>query len=392
MDRERIIRAFVASPNDVLAEREALSSIVDELNLTWADFIGIRIELLRWETHSYPSLGADAQEVVNRQIGDDYELFVGILWTRLGTPTPRATSGTVEEFERAFERRKQGADNPEVMFYLKTAEPPEEKEKHSQSDEIEKFTRRLKGLGIYYWQFATLREFRQATRIHLSRFVQQLRQRGVASPRLKSFRRPERDNLFDYLAQAKELVKRRQDAALSVIELFIALTKVFKQHDSEVKRANAGLQNVLQPGFRKPPGGSKKILENLSRAMTNFGDRVDKEAPRLFDAYEDFLECVGKLFVLFAPVAPIRGDYRKNIEVTFADVEKLKETLLATREAHNHTREVIAAWDRMAPEFNRSKRRALAALDGMDGELTGALRITRELGLSLDELLDKWAD
>lgn len=32
----------------------------------------------------------------------EYALFVGIMWNRIGTPTPRAESGTVEEFERAI--------------------------------------------------------------------------------------------------------------------------------------------------------------------------------------------------------------------------------------------------------------------------------------------------
>ena len=41
---------------------------------------------------------SDPQDVVNRQIGE-YDLFVGILWNRMGTPTAVATSGTEEEFQ-----------------------------------------------------------------------------------------------------------------------------------------------------------------------------------------------------------------------------------------------------------------------------------------------------
>jgi len=61
----------------------------------------------------------------------NYALFVGVMWNRLGTATPRGASGTVEEFERAvaaFKEYKQ----PDIWFYfgqsaarLKTDEPLE---------------------------------------------------------------------------------------------------------------------------------------------------------------------------------------------------------------------------------------------------------------------------
>jgi len=45
----------------------------------------------------------DAQELVSRQV-PDYEIYVGLLCRRLGTPTERALSGTVEEFSDARQR------------------------------------------------------------------------------------------------------------------------------------------------------------------------------------------------------------------------------------------------------------------------------------------------
>ena len=40
----------------------------------WARELGIRLELVRWETHAYPSFGEDPQSVINEQIPDDYDL------------------------------------------------------------------------------------------------------------------------------------------------------------------------------------------------------------------------------------------------------------------------------------------------------------------------------
>jgi hypothetical protein len=90
-----------------------------ELNKSWSKSLGVTFWLVRWETDTYPGTGADPQSIINSQIGDTYDVFIGIIWSRFGTPTPRAPSGTAEEFHRAVSRIKDGA--PDVMIYFKDA-------------------------------------------------------------------------------------------------------------------------------------------------------------------------------------------------------------------------------------------------------------------------------
>lgn len=73
-------------------------------------------------------MGEDSQDVVNRQIGD-FDLFVGVMWKRFGSPTKRAESGTEEEFERAYATYKEFG-KPRIMFYFRTTPfyPKTEKE------------------------------------------------------------------------------------------------------------------------------------------------------------------------------------------------------------------------------------------------------------------------
>ena len=101
-DRLRL-QVFVASPSDTSAERTAMRGVVEELNLGVADSRSIVVELVEWETHSWPGVGLDAQDVINHQI-DVPDIVVGIFWKRLGTQTGRAASGTVEEIENALSR------------------------------------------------------------------------------------------------------------------------------------------------------------------------------------------------------------------------------------------------------------------------------------------------
>jgi Domain of unknown function (DUF4062) len=117
----KILQVFVASPSDLAPEREALESLIVELNRSWSASLGIILELVRWETHTHPAFGSDPQAIVNQQIGDSYDIFIGMLWGRFGTPTPRAASGTLEEFDRALDRANTQSVPPDIMVYFKDA-------------------------------------------------------------------------------------------------------------------------------------------------------------------------------------------------------------------------------------------------------------------------------
>ena len=90
--QEHVLTVFAASPGDVEAERGKLEDVIRELNVTWSRELGIRLDLVRWETHAYLGFGADGQDVINQEIPDDCDIFVGIMWCRYGTPTGRAGS------------------------------------------------------------------------------------------------------------------------------------------------------------------------------------------------------------------------------------------------------------------------------------------------------------
>lgn len=53
--------------------------VVKELNLTVGSEAGVRLELIRWETDAYPGFGSESQAVIDQQVGDDYDIFIGIV-------------------------------------------------------------------------------------------------------------------------------------------------------------------------------------------------------------------------------------------------------------------------------------------------------------------------
>src|SRR5215469_14970633 len=183
MDEPRVLRVFVASPNDVAEERETLAKLLAEINDVLAYLAPeerLSLELVRYETHSYPDIGAP-QEVINREIPVDYDIFVGIMWKHAGTPTSTARSGTIEEFNRACERRKQGS-LPRIMFYFCDEPIPlPTATELQQLAEVVKFRSQLasQGLTVSYPSHA---EFGEHVRGGLLRAIRDILGEVVRSP------------------------------------------------------------------------------------------------------------------------------------------------------------------------------------------------------------------
>src|ERR1700731_2767221 len=65
-----------------------------------------------WETHATPRSGVRPQAAINEQLVDQSDILVGMFWTKLGTSTGVAPSGTVEEIERFI-----SAGKPTLLYF-----------------------------------------------------------------------------------------------------------------------------------------------------------------------------------------------------------------------------------------------------------------------------------
>jgi len=121
VDSPRTIQIFASSPGDLTDEREQLGALVQELNTTLRALVpdkGVGLELIRWETHTHPDVAAEPQRVVDDQLGHDYDVFVGMMWARFGTPTSRAGSGTEDEFRAAYAGWEEARRPAHILFYF----------------------------------------------------------------------------------------------------------------------------------------------------------------------------------------------------------------------------------------------------------------------------------
>ena len=168
-------KVFLASPGDVKKERTIVKKVIDSYNQIHS-CDNIKLELLCWEDSTHPSFGDYTQDVVNSQIGDDYDVFIGILWARFGTPTPKYESGTEEEFYRAYERYKNG-DRMKLMVYRKDESIPPSSIDVEQLQKINRFTSEVGKLGGYYFTFTEEMQFQDMLLKHLDRAIRELEKR-----------------------------------------------------------------------------------------------------------------------------------------------------------------------------------------------------------------------
>lgn len=115
----KVFRVAIASPSDVEQEREIAVRTLQDWNDQHSHTSGCVLLPIRWETHATPQVGRP-QEVINREVVDQSDLLIGIFWTRIGTPTGAADSGTLEEIQRASAQGKRV-----MLFFSKAKQSPD---------------------------------------------------------------------------------------------------------------------------------------------------------------------------------------------------------------------------------------------------------------------------
>jgi hypothetical protein len=144
-------RLFVASPGDVQEERSILRGVIRSLNQSHGKRRRYRLKLVRWETDVAPGAGRP-QQVINDQVGS-YDVFVGIMWHRFGTPTGVADSGTVEEFRNAYRAWKRNRAMPLMFYFCQKPFMPRSIEEVDQMRRVLLFRKALEGKALF-WDYS----------------------------------------------------------------------------------------------------------------------------------------------------------------------------------------------------------------------------------------------
>ena len=151
----RPANVLISSPGDLREERLLLIQVCKDV----AAKLGIPVRAILWEGGgaAHPDVppfapliqDKSAQEIIDAHLVDGLgglDVYVGMIWSKMGTPTGKYRSGTEAELEAAVDAWKK-TGRPSVMFYQKRGSLPESVDT-AQLNLVRVFVKELEDRGL----------------------------------------------------------------------------------------------------------------------------------------------------------------------------------------------------------------------------------------------------
>lgn len=187
----RRLRIFAASTADTAVERAKVETVAAALK-PLADKLGIVLDVVDWRS-AVPGMGRAEQVILDQLKPNEWDVLVGLLWHRFGTPAggedPETgegyASGTEEEFKTAY-RLWQNHGRPRVMMYRCTRPIPPEDLDPDQFKRVQDFFKQFDAVsgkhpGLYH-KFDTPDAFERLLLDHLQRLLLEYGEQAAGRP------------------------------------------------------------------------------------------------------------------------------------------------------------------------------------------------------------------
>lgn len=161
-------------------EADLVCKVAEEVNGWITETREVTLQTIRWTENAWPGVGEDAQAVINHQFPKDFELLVMLMGTRLGTPTGRSASGTVEEFERAFKRIQTG-DPVKIFAYFSDKAVRPSTLDLTQFEKVRSFQADVQKRGVLTFPIIDESSFEKDFRKHIMKELERWVSRAVPS-------------------------------------------------------------------------------------------------------------------------------------------------------------------------------------------------------------------
>ncbi len=385
---ERVLIVLVASPSDLEEERNSLEDVIRELNHTWSRTFGLRLELVKWETHGYPGFGSDPQDVLNQELPDDPDIFIGLMWGRFGTPTQRAGSGTEEEFKRAVERYNRDPQSMKIMFYFKDAPIAPSAIDPDQLRRVKDFKASIGSEGTLFWTFTEVEDFERLLRIHLARQIQeyhttdppqQIASSGRPDEAKKSKGEADELGLLDFMDIVEEQFGSLREIATTIAQETQSLGQSMTARTHEISEATAKAHGQL--GRRE----ARVLIERAADDMNGYVEAMEHQIPSFRAALEKGAEAAGRVALFSVGMMDSSGG--KQVRETRDNLITLCDHITSAFDATESFKATIDDLPRMTSVMNRAKRRTAEVLADVLDSLANGLRILRETVKALDTIL-----
>jgi Domain of unknown function (DUF4062) len=383
-----VLRIFLASPGELSEERNRLEEVVKELNITLGRQAGVRLELVKWETDAYPDFGAEPQAVIDEQVGDDYDIFLGILWTRFGLPTSDAASGTEHEFRRAYSRYKRNPSLMRIMFYFRDGEVSTTKIDAEQLLKVQLFRKELGELGSLYWTYRTANDFVNLARVHLTKQILSWG-KGWGADRTNPTPELASDSVQTLSSEPPlelgylDLFEIFEESFKETNEVLARMTRAVEWLDQKMQERTVDLNRGQAMDISSRMRHSKKVTDALAADMLDFSRRTEIDIPLLGTLYRRSTSAIARAMTMSVE---FNKDGSASIDAALGPMRSLGQALTQNRVLIQSFRDIVKDAPRATSAFIVAQNRVVAVLDSLDAEYQGIFQHTAELVKSLEDL------
>ena len=381
-------KIFLASPSDLVEEREAIDDVISELNLTYGNPNNIVIELLKWEKNSAPGISkAHVQSIITKDIGE-YDLFIGLLWLKFGTSTGLYESGTEEEFYNAYNKFINAPNSIQILIYFKNSPPSRLDDiDGNQFLKIQAFKSTLGEKNTLYWEFSLKEDLQRFLRIHIPTRIEELRK----TLNLPLDDLPSLDPVEVEIVEEEEelgildLKEIYEDAMAASSSALIRISESTAWIGEEFGKKTLEIERIVMTSNSKPIATNiqRNIYTRTSKIMHEFATRIVPDISIYYNNYESGIDAYSKLIVIY------KLDSREVYEEQILDAKKGLVDLLGqitfcvtNMSGFLH---VVTTLPRISKELNKARKDVEKAMVDLLSKLEISYSLANELLKNIEE-------
>jgi hypothetical protein len=369
------LSVFISCPSDLASEKKIVISALEELNPSLEAEHAVTLRSLTWEGDVVPGIGTDAQNVINSQLGDKYDIYIGLLGIRFGTETPRAGSGTEEEFDGAYRRFCQSPQAVRVLFYFKTDVHNIHRADIRQLQKVQAFREKLTSSGMLFSEFSGSDDLLKQVRTHIRKLVVEQWEGARWKVLSSAAAQPAPPLATAILETTQETQRTVEEMGLSLVEddapgfldlvvsaetatstALAAITNIGAITDSYTLQLGPITQEIQSSASQHNARGMKIAYDKAANVMSRYASDSKREILIFRDSVTEALSLVEGALNMYP------GDQASTVEQLtslIAALQNMTPMIRGNREVTLSLNGTISVLPDVTLEFKRAKRNAL---------------------------------
>jgi Domain of unknown function (DUF4062) len=373
----------ISGTNDLASERKVIDGAIAECSKLLEETHSVQLKTIWWEEDVLPGIGSDVQAVINSQIGQDFDVYIGVLGTRFGTPTQRAGSGTQEEFRAAYERYCAEPSSLRILFYFKEAADNLHDLDLTQLQQVIEFRQRMQGAGVLVFGFSNSDVLYKLVSEHIRRLVIEQWNGDawkVLCPPPQASRFSDTSQIDESTVQDESESITAQDSTdeepSEILDAIVSGNDAFQSALETINRIgelntklNDGMLSkaALLPAVAKDVRAFKKVVDSAADDFADYATGLQRELAVLKAALDEGLSSLELAITLY--FAHNFGD-SSQLAGSPANLLELINGMAAGRASVDQMQTTIAGLQPFTARFKKSKNRAAQILAQLSATLT----------------------